>query len=369
MSLADLSRLPADPDPLFGSADRLDLLLRAAHILVIDDEEINRRLISSTLERAGYRHITTLADARDLESLVAAHPPDLVISDLHMPHRDGFDVIRALQPQISAERLPVLVISGDLAVESRNRALALGARDFVSKPFDPTEMILRVRNQLEGRMLYQDVHKQNRALREAIHGRTKALEASRIELLERLAVAAEYRDESTARHTERVGTISGRLADALGRPADEVELIARAAPLHDIGKIGVPDALLRKEGKLTTEEMLIMRTHTTIGAHILANSDAPVLQLAEVIALTHHEQWDGLGYPRGLAGEDIPLPGRIVAAADAFDAMITARPYRRGRPVAEAVAELRRCSGTQFDAAIVAALISIPSLSEFGDRA
>jgi putative two-component system response regulator len=341
---------------IFRSSTRFDLLRTGAQILVIDDEEMNLRLIRGMLRHAGYHYVTTLTDARVLERQIELQPPDLVLVDLHMPHRDGFAVIEALQPWIFDEHLPVLVVSGDGSTEARHRALSLGARDYLTKPFDLTEMTLRVRNQLETRLLYQHVRKQNRTLLEAIHGRTQELEHTRIEMLERLAIAAEYRDDDTSRHTERVGSMSARLATVLGLPPAEVQLIRRASALHDVGKIGIPDALLRKTTGLTGEEMAVMQTHTVIGGSILQGSDAPLLQLAEVIALSHHERWDGGGYPHGRAGNDIPLAGRIVAVADAFDALTNDRPYRRAKSVDEGMREIMRNRGTQFDTTIVDAL-------------
>lgn len=343
-------------EPNFGTTERLNLLRAAAHILIIDDEEVNLRLITRMLHHAGYSCVTTLTDARGLESRMEVSHPDLVILDLHMPHRDGFDVIEALQPWIVATHLPILVVTGDISSQSRNRALALGARDFLTKPFDLTEMTLRVRNQLETRLLYQDVRKQNRALLEAIHGRTQELEETRIEMLERLAMAAEYRDDNTSRHTGRVGNMSARLAAALGLSTDHVRLMERASALHDVGKIGIPDALLLKPLTLTDDEMAVMRTHTTIGATILGGSHAPLLQLAEVIAISHHERWDGQGYPRQIAGADIPIAGRIVAVADAFDALTNDRPYRRALSVHDGIQEIVAHRGTQFDAMVVDAL-------------
>ena len=342
---------------LFGSAARIDLLRSAAHILVIDDEEMNLRLIRTMLRHAGYRDVTTLNDARGLEREIAGTPPDLVILDLHMPHRDGFSVIEALQPWVVSEHLPILVLSGDGSTEARHRALTLGARDYLTKPFDLTEMALRVRNQLETRLLYMDVRKQNRALLETIHGRTQELEHTRIEMLERLATAAEYRDDDTSRHTERVGSMAARLADVMGLPATDVHLIRRASPLHDVGKIGIPDALLRKTARLTADEMAVMQTHTIIGANILGGSEAPLLRLAEVIAISHHERWDGTGYPHGIEGDEIPLPGRIVAVADAFDALTNDRPYRKARSVDEGLHEIVQHRGSQFDPTIVEALM------------
>jgi putative two-component system response regulator len=350
---------PSHAHDLFASPERLTLLLKAAQILVIDDEEANIRLVTRLLARAGHPHVAGLQDACRLETVIARHAPDLVITDLHMPNRDGFAVIEALQPLITASRLPVLVVSGDAAVESRNRALMLGARDFVSKPFDPTELSLRVRNQLETRLLFQDVAKQNRTLREAVHGRARELEEARLEMLGSLATAAEYRDDCTARHTVRVGVLAGVLAEALGLDPHDVDVIRRAAPLHDVGKVGVPDGLLRKPAKLTPEEIAVMRTHTLIGAEILQNSQVKILQVARDIALTHHEQWNGRGYPHGLVGTDIPLAGRIVAVADAFDAITNDRPYRPARSFEEAVAEIRRFAGIQFDPAIVDVLVRV----------
>jgi putative two-component system response regulator len=346
-------------DDLFGSTARLNLLLAAAHILVVDDEDANLRLVARILARAGYRQVTGLSDARELESQLLVTNPDLVITDLHMPHRDGFSVIEALQPWIIEDRLPVLVVSGDACVESRSRALTLGARDFVGKPFDPTELALRVRNQLETRLLFEDVRKQNRALRETVHGRTQEVERARLETLSHLATAAEYRDECTAQHTMRVGILSAQIADALGLDPGEVSLIRQAAPLHDVGKIGVPDGILRNTGTLTDEEMAVMRTHTEIGADILRSDSVRVLQVAEAIALTHHEHWDGRGYPRGLAGTQIPLPGRIVSVADTYDAITSDRPYRPARSAEEALDEIVRFRGTQFDPTVVDALLRV----------
>ena len=349
----------AAPPDQFASPERLALLLRAAQILVIDDEEGNVVLVSRLLARAGFGSVVGLQDARQLETQLAISIPDLVITDLHMPWRDGFSVIEALHPLIVDSHLPVLVVSGDAAVESRNRALSLGARDFVNKPFDPTELALRVRNQLETRLLFHDVRKQNRALREAVHGRTQELEGARIEMLSRLATAAEYRDDCTAQHTVRVAALAAQLATELGLSAADVDDIRTATPLHDVGKIGVPDDLLRKPRMLSPDEVAVMRTHTTIGADILRDSSVRVLQVAREIALTHHERWDGTGYPRGLAGDDIPLPGRIVAVADAYDAITNDRPYRAARSAHDAIEEIARHSGSQFDPAVVNALLRI----------
>ena len=361
---------PADraETELFGEPDRLALLILAAHIVVVDDEEVNVRLVTRMLERAGFRTITTVTNPRDLNTLVIKSPPDLVITDWHMPELDGFAVLDILSPLVHHERLPVLVVTGDLSRDARQAALTRGAKDFVTKPFDNVEVLLRVRNLLESRMLFQDLRKQNRTLLESASGRTRELESTRIEMIERLALAAEYRDEETSEHNQRVGLLSSKLAEAIGWTAEDAGLLRRAAALHDIGKVGIPDALLRKPGALSEGELRVMKTHTSIGARILGESHVPLLQLAETVALTHHERWDGSGYPRGLRNSDIPVAGRIVAVADTFDAITNDRPYRTARSVGVALAELRSYSGIHYETRLIDALERIVTLDpRYGD--
>jgi putative two-component system response regulator len=346
---------------LFGEPDRLALLSLAAHIVVVDDDESNVRLLTSMLERAGFQTVTGITNARHLHKLVVDSPPDLVITDLHMPDVDGFGVIDILTPLINQERLPVLVVTADSSRDARQQALTRGAKDFVTKPFDMIEVLLRVRNLLESRMLFQDLRKQNRTLLESATGRTRELESTRIEMIERLALAAEYRDEETSEHNQRVGQLSARLAEAIGWTSEDAGLLRRAAALHDIGKIGIPDALLRKPGALTEGEVRVMRTHTSIGARILGGSQVPLLQLAETVAMSHHERWDGTGYPRGLKGSDIPVAGRIVAVADAFDAITNDRPYRPARPVHVAIQILREHANRHYESRLIDALERIVS--------
>ena len=354
---------PADhgQTELFGEPDRLALLSQAAHIVVIDDEPANLRLLSTMLERAGFQTVTALTDARELAPLIVESPVDLVITDLHMPLCDGFGVLDILTPLINLERLPVLVVTADGSPDARQRALTRGAKDFVTKPFDTIEVMLRVRNLLESRMLFQDLRKQNRTLLEAASGRTRELESTRIEIIERLALAAEYRDDETSQHNRRVGDLSARLAEAIGWTREDAGLLRRAAGLHDVGKIGIPDALLRKPGALTESEVRVMRTHAAIGARILGGSHIPLLQLAETVAISHHERWDGTGYPRGLMGSAIPLAGRIVAVVDAFDAITSHRPYRAARPVHVAMQVLREQYDRHYEGRLIEALERIVS--------
>ena len=336
----------------------MDLL--DGRILIVDDQENNCRVLDRMLRRAGYSQIKTTTDPRAVLPLFTTFKPDLVLLDLHMPHLDGFAILHELAPYLpDAGYLPILVLTADITPESKQKALSIGAKDFLSKPFDRAEVLLRIKNLLEGRFLYLALQNQNQVLEEKVRVRTRELEESEIEILERLAVAAEFRDDDTREHTKRVGRTSALLARGMGMTDTHVELIRRAAPLHDIGKIAIPDHILLKLGRLTPEEFAVIRTHTTIGARILSGSRFPLLQLAEQIALTHHEHWDGGGYGAGLRGESIPLAGRIVAVADVFDALVHARPYKPAWPVEDAKAEIERAGGRQFDPRVVDVFLSV----------
>jgi len=258
-----------------------------------------------------------------------------------------------------AAYVPVLMLGGHMSQSAKQRALSAGAKDFLGKPFDPLEAVLRIKNLLEARYLYLTLARQNDVLEEKVALRRAELEDAQLEILERLGRAAEFRDDDTMQHTQRVGAISAKIAATMGLPGDLVDTLRLAAPLHDIGKIGVPDNILLKLGKLTEGEYEIIKTHTDIGARILSGSSHLLLQMAEQIALTHHERWDGHGYLDGLNGEDIPLASRIVAVADVFDALTHQRPYKDPWPVDEALREIESQSGLQFDPQVVAALRQI----------
>jgi putative two-component system response regulator len=340
--------------------------LKQLRILAVDDEESNLLLLRRILERAGYTRIETTSDPARVPGMFLESRPDLVLVDLHMPVVDGFGLMEQLAP-LTGDRtdVPFLVLTADATEETKCRALSLGARDFLTKPFDQTELLLRVRNLLQVQQLQERLHEQNATLEEQVAERTRDLERARLEILERLALAAEYRDDDTQEHAWRIGRTCALLARDLGLADAEVELIRRAAPLHDIGKIGIPDAILLKPGRLTDAEFAVMKTHTTIGAEILSGSSSALLRLAERIALTHHERWDGCGYPAGLSSDAIPLAGRIVAVADVFDALTHERPYKGAWPVEKAVEEILGQAGRQFDAGVVEAFSRIdhPTLS------
>ena len=331
--------------------------LEEAQLLIVDDERMNIVLLEELLQRAGYRRVASTTDSRTVLELFSQLQPDLILLDLMMPHLDGYAVLGQLRQLIPpGSYLPILVLTSDISNESKVRALRLGARDFMTKPFNATEAMLRVRNLLETRLLHLQlqeqkrlVEEQNQVLEGRVRERTRALEEAHAEMLERLARAAEFRDDDTGQHTQRVARLAAGLGRAAGLDAQTVDLIERAAPLHDVGKIGISDAILLKPGRLTSEESVVMQTHTTIGAALLSGGHSPLMQLAEEIALSHHERWDGKGYPQGLAGDAIPLGGRIVTLVDVFDALTHARPYKPAWPVADALAEMARGGGTQFD--------------------
>lgn len=347
-----------------------DLLGRP--ILVADDEPANVLLLEKILRRAGYRAVRSTTDARSVLALWRDARPDILLLDLHMPGLTGFEVmdavrcLDAMQPAGGRTAFtPVLVLTADTTPEAKERALAGGAADFLTKPFDPTEVALRVRNLLATQALHRELADHNRRLERRVRERTAELESARLDELDRLARAAEFRDDDTGQHTRRVGRTAALLAAGLGLPAADVELIHRAAPLHDIGKIGVPDAILLKPGRLTPDEWRVMQAHTTVGARILGASRSALLQLAEEIALTHHENWDGGGYPRGLAGPAIPVAGQIVSVADVFDALTHERPYKQSWPADQAAAEIARLSGTKFAPRVAEAFAKLFAAGEF----
>jgi putative two-component system response regulator len=336
----------------------MSTVFRKARILIVDDEEHNIEILRRILTRAGFTRVESTTDSRDAKRLYVRHRPDLILLDLHMPHLDGLEVMAQLAEVAEASYLPILILSADVTPEARRQALSRGAKDFVNKPFQQDEILLRIKTLLETRLLYLQIQTQNQILEARVRERTRALEEAQVEIIERLAVAAEFRDDNTGQHTQRVGQMSALLARQLGLPDTQVSLIRRAAPLHDVGKLGVPDTILLKLGKLSDEEFAVVKTHTVIGARILSGGKFPLLRLAEEIAFSHHERWDGSGYA-GIPGTRIPLAGRIVSVADVFDALTQQRPYKPAWPVSDAIAEIDRQRGRQFDPDVVDAFIRV----------
>jgi putative two-component system response regulator len=310
-------------------------------ILVISSEPG----VGAVLEQVLAPHEVQAATADRALEVVASAKPQLVLVDLDQPEGDGVDCLATLAPWINADPpLPVIAIAPAGAADSRRRAHAVGAKDFLAKPLDPIEIVARVENVLAASQLTAQGGELN-----------LELEQTRLESLERLARLAEYRDDATYEHPQRVGRTAALLAEKLGLAPDVVTAIRIAAQLHDVGKVGVPDRILLKPSRLTAAEFELMKSHTLIGAEILAGSTWPVLQLAEEIAISHHERWDGTGYPDGKVEDEIPMSGRIVIVADNFDALTHSRPYAEAWDPEKAAAEIRRQSGQHFDPDVVEA--------------
>ncbi len=323
-------------------------------ILLVDDEEPALVLMRSLLTRAGYRDVRVCDDPRQAAERFVIEQPDLLVIDQHMPNLDGLGVLEELGPRLP-DTFPVLMVTGDVRPELRETALASGVRDFLTKPLNATEARLRIRNLLETRHYQLELQKQNERLESAVRRRTQELEHSQLEMLVRLARAAEYRDDDTGEHTWRVAHVSGVIAREMGMLPAKVELLLRAARLHDVGKITIPDGILLKAGRLTPEEYAVVKRHAKAGAELLTGSRSPMMRLAELIALTHHEWWNGNGYPSNLEGANIPIESRILAVADAFDALTHDHAHRKAVTALEAAEEIRRGSGTQFDPEVVQA--------------
>ena len=352
----------------------------ASKIMIVDDEAVNIKVARRYLQLGGYTNFVTTTEATAALDTLNRERPDVVLLDIMMPGMSGLDILAALRRQDYAQHLPVIVLTASTDAKTRTKALDLGATDFLAKPVDGSELIPRVRNALVVKAYHDYLTDQTSLLEQKVQERTMELANSRLELLHCLARAAEYRDSDTGMHVIRVGQYAGIIARQLGLKPTHVTLIAQAAPLHDVGKIGIPDAVLLKPGKLTAEEMDTMKTHCAMGHAVFdripaqnwaawqvmpeqANALAcgrrsSLLETAARIALSHHERWDGTGYPNGLRREDIPIEGRITSVADVFDALSTKRPYKQPYPIARCMEIIREGRGTQFDPNVVDAFMA-----------
>lgn len=324
----------------------------AAKLLIVDDEPVNVKLLERTLAKSGYQRVESTLDPREVCDRFAEHNYDLILLDINMPHMDGFAVLAALKERFPTPP-PVLILTAQSSQEFRTQALSLGAQDYVTKPFERNELLHRVSNLLESKLYRQELERVNESLEEKVQERTQELQQTRMQVVRRLGRAAEYRDNETGLHIVRMSKISHLLGEAIGMDAYQCDLLLHASPMHDIGKIGIPDQILLKPGKFEPDEWQIMQRHAQIGADILAGEESELLLMAHDIALTHHEKWDGSGYPNGLKGEAIPLVGRICALADVFDALTSERPYKKAWPVADALQFIRDNRGSHFDPALV----------------
>lgn len=302
-------------------------------ILIVDDELVNLNLLRATLENEGYKLFFAKSGENALQQ-VTTHNPDLILLDIMMPGLSGYDVCIRLKSNEKTKNIPIIFVTTRNTEINEADGFALGAVDYITKPISQPIVRARVKTHLS---LVQ----------------VEKLESSRLLIIQRLGRAAEYRDNETGLHVIRMSHYSRILAQALGQPDDWCEMLLNAAPMHDVGKIGTPDHILLKPGKLDDDEWKIMRQHPGTGAGIIGKHDSPLLEMSRLAALTHHEKWDGTGYPRGLAGEEIPLEGRIIAIGDVFDALTTARPYKKAWSIEKAINLLKKESGKHFDPNLV----------------
>lgn len=348
---------------------------KTAKIMIVDDEPLNVMTFRQHLKMEGYENFVTTSNAREALPLLRSERPDVMLLDIRMPEISGLDILRVIGLDPQLQHIPVLILTAASDPTTRKQALDLGASDFLQKPIDPSELLPRVRNAVVIKKHFDMASSEATRLEQQIERRTRQLEATRQQLILCLARAAEHRDNDTGNHVIRVGRYTSIIARQMGYPENRLEMLEQAAQLHDVGKIGIPDSILFKPGKLgfdeyelmkrhcalgrqiiepiSEKEWNIMKTHTRIGESMLHVRSSSLLMLAARIAQTHHERWDGHGYPLGLQGEDIPLEGRIVAVADVFDALSSKRPYKDPFPRQKCFEILREGRGTQFDPAVI----------------
>ncbi|HEV2971707.1 MAG TPA: HD domain-containing phosphohydrolase [Pirellulales bacterium] len=365
---------------LFRPAALVGTLSQTAKIMLVDDEPVNVKVVQKHLKIAGYQHFVTSTDPVPVMEMIAREMPDVILIDVMMPVISGLDILRMVREDERLAHIPMIVLTAADNTETRMEALNLGATDFLGKPLNTAELVVRVRNALLIKAHHDHLKGYAEELEHQVRRRTAELARSRLELIHCLGRVAEYRDNETGRHVIRVGRYAEIIAWKLGLDEPTIELIAHAAPLHDMGKVGIPDNILLKPDKLTPDEFEIMKRHVVFGKHafepmspnewrtfkshtflgemIMDVESSPIIAMAAQIALTHHEKWDGTGYPAGLAGDDIPLGGRITAVADVFDALSSKRPYKPAFPLEKCFTVIKEGSGTHFDPRIVEAFLS-----------
>jgi len=367
-------------EPQFSLRDNIDSnfdLLSLSNnekstILIVDDVSINIDVLAFCLGDT-YRISASQDSTIALQSLKYVKP-NLILLDLFMPELNGFDFCKYVKADEDTQNIPIVFITSASEASSLSKAFSLGAVDYITKPIAPLEVQARIKTHLNLKAAEEALRNQNQILEHKVLIRTRKIQEKQEEIEEvqkeailRLCLAAELRDKETGMHIRRIQEYSALLAKKCGLPDEQVGLLFLASAMHDLGKIGIPDSILLKPGKLTEDEWVIMKTHTLIGAQGLANSRFKLIQLAETVAYYHHERWDGKGYPCGLKGEDIPIEARIVSVVDSFDAMLSTRPYKKPMPLPEVLEIIRSASGQAYDPAIVAVFLeNIEELQAIG---
>jgi len=385
-STPEIQQVPINPvrSPGASSAAKTDssstATLTSAKILILDDEPANVRVLKRYLETAGYSNIQTSTDSTSALEWIDQQRADVLLLDVMMPEVSGIDILGQMRKHPRLRFVPVLIVTANTDSETKQICLSLGANDFLAKPVDPNELLPRVRNTLITRSFQNQMTRYAQQLERRVKERTRELELSRREVVECLARAAEYRDTETGNHVVRVGRFAGIIARRLNFSEEEVSNLELAAQLHDVGKIAIPDAILHKPGRLdpdefdyikrhaaighsiirahSPQEAQVLRRHVMAGGQLLAAQASPLLQLASTIALSHHERYDGKGYPLGIKGEDIPLEARVTSVADVYDALSSARPYKDPMPREKCFEILEEGRGTQFDPRVLDAFFA-----------
>ena len=326
-------------------------ILASRRILLVDDTRANIDILVQTLKE-DYKLGVALNGSRALE-YTQENRLDLILLDILMPGMDGFEVCQKLKENPATKDVPIIFITAMNDPQDKRKGLEIGAVDYITKPFDVSEVKARVKTHLSLKITQEELNNKNIILEEKIRERTRELKETQVEIIKRLSLASKYREHGTGHSVARVSKMSELLGLAAGLDSDEAGTLALSSMLHDAGKIGIADSILLKKGKLTQDEWLEMQSHTTIGSKLLSGSGSKLIQDAEIIALTHHEKWDGTGYNQGLSGEKIPLISRIVGVCHVFDALISDRPYKKAWPIEKAFEEIIKKSGSDFDPRLV----------------
>ncbi|SLM31351.1 Response regulator receiver [Desulfamplus magnetovallimortis] len=356
---------------IFTVKKGISMFNKTPGILIVDDMPSNLQVLGQILKSQKYI-IMVASNGQTALNMVVDRKPDLILLDIMMPEMDGFEVCRRLKSSDATKSIPIIFLTAKTDSEDVLKGFEMGAVDYITKPFNAAELLSRVRTHIELRMLQTN-------LESAVDSRTKelhsaldklkimhsTLQGTYLEIINRLALAAEYRDNETGQHVLRMSHFSSLLARAAGFDENYCHNLLHASSMHDVGKIGIPDSILLKPGKLTSEEFEIMKSHTIIGGELLSGIDSDVCHLARAIALTHHEKWNGKGYPNALSGKKIPMEGRIVAVADVFDALTSVRPYKKAWETDDAIALLKKEKGEHFDPYLVDLFIdNLPGILE-----